>query len=30
VAKYVDIRYPRDQVRVVAVVEPDQQSFGMG
>jgi PPOX class probable F420-dependent enzyme len=30
VAKYVDIKYPRDQVRVVAVVEPDQQSFGMG
>jgi PPOX class probable F420-dependent enzyme len=30
VAKYVDITYPRDQARVVAVVEPDQQSFGMG
>lgn len=30
VAKYVDLKYPRDQVRVVAVVEPDKQSFGMG
>jgi PPOX class probable F420-dependent enzyme len=30
VAKYVDMRYPRDQERVVALIEPDKQSFGMG
>ncbi|BCJ39246.1 PPOX class F420-dependent enzyme [Actinocatenispora thailandica] len=30
VAKYVDLTYPRDQPRVVAVIEPDRQSFGMG
>jgi PPOX class probable F420-dependent enzyme len=30
VAKYVDTTYPRDQERVVAVIEPDHQSFGMG
>jgi PPOX class probable F420-dependent enzyme len=30
VAKYVDTTYPRDQERVVAVIEPDRQSFGMG
>jgi PPOX class probable F420-dependent enzyme len=30
VAKYVDTTYPRDQERVVAVIEPDRQSSGMG
>lgn len=29
VAKYIDIKYPRDQERVVLVVEPDHQKVGM-
>ncbi|WP_427895434.1 PPOX class F420-dependent oxidoreductase [Kribbella sp. GL6] len=30
VAKYIDLEYPRDQERVVLVVEPDHQKVGMG
>jgi nitroimidazol reductase NimA-like FMN-containing flavoprotein (pyridoxamine 5'-phosphate oxidase superfamily) len=29
-AKYIGGPYPRDEVRVVAVVEPERQSVGMG
>jgi PPOX class probable F420-dependent enzyme len=29
VAKYIDMKYPRDQERVVLVVEPDHQKVGM-
>jgi hypothetical protein len=29
VAKYVDMTYPRDEERLVAVVEPDRQTLGM-
>jgi len=30
VAKYVDATYPRDQERVVAVIEAERQTFGIG
>lgn len=30
VAKYIDEAYPREQERVVAVVEPERQTVGMG
>ena len=30
VAKYIDERYPRDDERVVLVVEPEHQKAGMG
>ncbi len=30
VAKYIDETYPREQERLVAVIEPDHQSVGMG
>jgi len=29
VAKYIDLRYPRDQERMVLVVEPEHQKVGM-
>jgi hypothetical protein len=29
VAKYIDLKYPRDQERVVLVVEPEHQKVGM-
>lgn len=29
-AKYVDGRYPRDEERVVALIEPDHQKIGKG
>jgi PPOX class probable F420-dependent enzyme len=29
VAKYIDMKYPRDQERQVLVIEPDHQKFGM-
>jgi PPOX class probable F420-dependent enzyme len=30
VAKYIDETYPREQERVVAVIEPERQTVGMG
>jgi PPOX class probable F420-dependent enzyme len=29
VAKYIDMKYPRDDERVVAVIEPDHQTVGI-